>query len=124
MANQTQRVIVFHGTTPDLLPTIQQEGLRPGSYAADSRELAHEYAWQRARTSGADSCVVVELDVPDAAVEEVESWWWARGQLMVPAGCPPSCIVSVEESEHRPFSAGWWGEAAEGKQREGDGRPG
>ena len=101
-------MIVFHGTTPERLSTIRREGLRPGSYAADTRELAHEYAWQRARTSGADRCVVVELDVPDAAVEEVDSWWWARGQVRLPAGCPPSCIVQIDEPEHRPYSAAWW----------------
>lgn len=117
-------MIVFHGTTVDLLSEIQQEGLRPGSYAADSRELAQEYAWQKARTSGADSYVVVELDVPDAAVEEVESWWWARGQLMLPAGCPQSSIVSVVCSEHRPFSAEWWADAAGGKPGEADDLPG
>jgi len=47
---------------------------------------------------------VIELDVPDAAVEEAVSWWWARDQLRLPAGCPPSCIVSIDDSDPPPFS--------------------
>jgi hypothetical protein len=55
-------------------------------------------------TLGADGCVVIELDVPRAAVVEAESWWWARDQLQLPAGCPPSCIVSVDHSQPPQFS--------------------
>jgi hypothetical protein len=97
-------VIVFHGTTVDCLASIRREGLRPQSFVAPSRALAGEYAWHRAMTLGADACVVIELDVPSAAVVEVQSWWWARGQLQLPAGCPPSCIVSVDDSDPRLFS--------------------
>jgi len=96
-------VIVFHGTTGDCLASIRREGLRPGSFVAPSRALAGEYAWHRAMTLGADACVVIELDVPNAAVVEVQSWWWARGQLQLPVGCPPSCIVSVDDSDPRQF---------------------
>jgi hypothetical protein len=53
---------------------------------------------------GADSCVLYELDIPDAAVVEANSWWWARNQMQLPFGCPPSCIVSIDTSDPRPFS--------------------
>jgi hypothetical protein len=94
-------MIVFHGTTIDCLASIQAQGLRPGTFVAHRRTLAEEYAWHRAMTLGADGCVVLELDVPDAAVIDVQSWWWATGQLQLPAGCPPSCIVSVDDSDPR-----------------------
>jgi hypothetical protein len=99
-------VIVFHGTTVDCLSSIRREGLRPGSYVARSRELAGEYAWHRAITLGADVCVVIELDVPEAAVVEVQSWWWAQGQLQLPVGCPPASIVSVDDSDPRECRPG------------------
>jgi hypothetical protein len=90
-------LIVFHGTTIDCLDSIRSVGLRPHSFVARSRELAGEYAWHRAITLGADACVVLELDVPDAAVAEAQSWWWARDQLQLPFGCPASCIVSADD---------------------------
>ena len=97
-------MIIFHGTTVDCLASIRREGLRPRSFVARSRALAAEYAWHRAMTLGADACVVIELDVPSSAVVEVQSWWWARGQLQLPVGCPPSCIVSVDDSDPPQFS--------------------
>jgi hypothetical protein len=99
-------VIVFHGTTIDCLPGIRAEGLRPGSFVSRNRALASDYAWHRAITLGADVCVVIELDVPDAAVIEAQSWWWATDQLQMPAGCPPSCIESVDDSDPPPYSVG------------------
>ena len=99
-------MIVFHGTTADCVPGIQSDGLWPGSHVAPNRDLATEYAWMRGMELGADSCVVIELDVPDAAVIDVQSWWWAKGQMQLPAGCPPSCIVGIEESTERPNSVG------------------
>lgn len=98
-------MIVFHGTTVDCLAAIRGEGLRPGSFVAPSSALAGEYAWHRAITLGADACVVIELDVPDAAVAEAQSWWWTGDQLQLPVGCPPSCIVSVEDFDPRQTSA-------------------
>lgn len=46
-----------------------------------------------------------ELDVPDAAVVEVQSWWWAQGHLLLPFGCPPDGILSIENSALRPDTA-------------------
>lgn len=106
-------MIVYHGTTIESLESIQRDGLAPGTYVANSQELAADYAWHRALKLGADGTAILELDVPDPAVEEVDSWWWARGQLVLPAGCPPSCIVSVDDSNVRPFTEEWW-------DREGD----
>ena len=97
-------MIIFHGTTVDCLASIRREGLRARSFVARSRALAGEYAWHRAMTLGADACVVIELDVPSSAVVEVQSWWWARGQLQLPVGCPPSCILSIDDSDPRQFS--------------------
>jgi hypothetical protein len=54
-------------------------------------------------TLGADACVVIELDVPRSAIVVVPSWWWARDQLRLPAGCPASCIISIDDSDPRPF---------------------
>jgi hypothetical protein len=99
-------MIVYHGTTIDCLDGIQADGLRPGSYVSADRALASQYSWLRATTLGADSCVLIELDVPDAAVIEAESWWWARSQLQLPVGCPPSCILSVDHSDPEQFSVG------------------
>jgi len=97
-------MIIFHGTTVDCLAAIRRDGLRPRSFVARDRALAGEYAWHRAMTLGADACVVIELDVPDSAVVEVQSWWWAGGQLQLPVGCPASCIVSVDDSDPRQLS--------------------
>ena len=99
-------MIVFHGTTIDCLDSIRREGLRPGSFVSDTRALAGEYSWHRALTLGADGCAVIELDVPDAAVIEVQSWWWAQGQLQLPAGAPATCIVAIDDSEPPRFSPG------------------
>lgn len=97
-------MIVWHGTTIDCLPGIRAIGLRAGSFVAPNRRLASDYAWHRAMTLGADSCVIFELDVPDAAVEEVEGWWWTGTQLRMPYGCPASCIIAVDDSDPQPFS--------------------
>ena len=97
-------VIVFHGTTVDRMAAITREGLQPGSFVAPSRALAGEYAWHRAMTLGADACVVIELDVPDAAIAEAQSWWWTGDQLQLPVGCPPSCIVAVDDFDLRQAS--------------------
>ena len=97
-------MIVYHGTTIDCLEGIQRDGMRPGTYVSENRALARQYSWLRAMTLGADSCVLFELDVPDSAVSEAESWWWAQGQLQLPLGCDPSCILSVDHSDPQAFS--------------------
>ena len=94
---------MYHGTTAERLDAIRAEGLWPGSFVSRSRALASEYSRLRAMTLGADACAVIELDVPSAAVVEVQSWWWAPGQLRLPAGCPASCIVSVDDSDPPRF---------------------
>ena len=98
-------MIVFHGTTIENLEAIRRDGLWPGSFVAPNRALAQDYAYDRAIQLGADGCVVFELDVPDAAVERVQGWWWTGDQLVLPMGCPASCIVSVDDSDPRPFQA-------------------
>jgi len=96
-------VIVYHGTTLEHREGIEREGLHPGSYCARTSALASEYAHHRGLTRGSDGFVVFELDVPDAAVVEVQSWWWANGQLLLPYGCPPAGIVSViDDADLRP----------------------
>ena len=97
-------MIVYHGTTIDCFESIEREGLRPGTFVSEDRALARQYSFYRAITLGADSCVLFELDVPASAVIEAESWWWARSQLQLPFGCPPSCIVSIDHSDPEPFS--------------------
>lgn len=99
-------MLVYHGTTPDTVAGIRRKGLVPGSHVTPRRELAAEYAWMRGIELGADSCVVIELDVPDAAVIETQSWWWAQDQLQLAAGCPPSCIVAIDEFDERPKQVG------------------
>ncbi len=99
-------MIAFHGTTIDCLASIERDGLRPHSFVSRTRALAGQYAWLRAMTLGGDAAVVIELDLPDAAVVDAESWWWAGGQLTLPVGCPPSCIVSVDRSIPRQSSIG------------------
>jgi hypothetical protein len=96
-------MIVYHGTTVDCLEGIQSTGLYPGSFVAPNRELAQSYAYDRAIKLGLDKCVLLELDVPDAAVVKVQSWWWTGDQLMLPAGCPPTCILSIDDTDPRPF---------------------
>ena len=96
-------MIVYLGTTVDCRRGILDEGLRPGSYVAPKISLARDYAFDRAITIGADGCVVFELDVPDPMIVKVEAWWWTGEQLLLPLGCPPSCIVSVDDSDPRPF---------------------
>jgi len=97
-------MIAFHGTTIDCLASIERDGLWPNAFVSRSRALAGQYAWLRAMTLGADAAVVIELDVPRAAVVDAESWWWASEQLTLPVGCPPSCIVSVDRSIPRQSS--------------------
>jgi hypothetical protein len=97
-------MIVYHGTTIDCFESIEREGLRPGTFVSENRGLARQYSFHRAITLGADSCVLFELDVPASAVIEAESWWWARSQLQLPFGCPPSCIVSIDHSDPEPFT--------------------
>jgi hypothetical protein len=95
-------VIVFHGTTIEHKDSIERDGLLPNSYVARTRDLSVEYAKTRSLSRGSDGVVIFELDVPDAAVVEVQSWWWAQGQLLLPFGCPPEGIVSIEDLDLRP----------------------
>jgi RNA:NAD 2'-phosphotransferase (TPT1/KptA family) len=94
-------VIVFHGTTIEHRESIERDGLMPNTYVARSRDLSVEYARTRGMSRGSDGVVIFEFDVPDAAVVEVQSWWWAQDQLLLPFGCPPSGIVSVEVEDFR-----------------------
>ena len=89
-------MIVYHGTTLENKQGIERDGLRPGSYAARTRELATEYAHVRGKERGSDGYVIYEVDVPDAAVVEVQSWWWAEGQLLLPFGAPPSGMTLID----------------------------
>ena len=89
-------MLVYHGTTVENKEGIERDGLRPGSYAARTRELAQEYAHTRGLSRGSDGYVVYEVDVPDEAVVEVQSWWWANGQLFLPFGAPPSGLKLIE----------------------------
>ena len=89
-------MIVYHGTTAEHKDSILSEGLRPNSYVAATRELATDYAHHRGLSRGSDGYVIFEVDVPDAAVVEVQSWWWANGQLLLPFGAPPSGITIIE----------------------------
>ena len=110
-------MIVWHGTTDDCLEGIKREGLRPGTYVAPNKALAQDYAFDRAITIGADGCVVFELDVPDASVVQVEAWWWTGDQLILPLGCEPECILSIDDSDPRPFQAGETGSPPAGSER-------
>ena len=67
-ARMRAQMIVYHGTTVDCLEGIKALGLHPGTYVAPNIALARDYAYDRAITIGADSCVVFTLDVPDATV--------------------------------------------------------
>jgi len=102
-------MIVYHGTTAEHKDSILSEGLRPNSYVAATRELATDYAHHRGLSRGSDGYVIFEVDVPDAAVVEVQSWWWANGQLLLPFGAPPSGIRILEadlpEGENAPPAA-------------------
>jgi hypothetical protein len=94
-------MIVWHGTTIENKEAIEREGLRPGSYASRTRELASDYAKVRSMERGSDGYALFEVDVPDAAVVEVQSWWWAAGQLLLPYGAPPSGLSLVELDDLR-----------------------
>ena len=94
-------MIVYHGTTIENKAAIEREGLRPNSYVASTLALAREWARVRGLSRGSDGFVVFEVDVPDAAVVEVQSWWWAEGQLLLPFGAPPSGIVAIDDDDFR-----------------------
>ena len=94
-------MIVYHGTTIENKESIEREGLLPNSYVAATRDLAVEYAHHRGLTRGSDGYIIFEVDVPDAAVVEVQSWWWANGQLLLPYGCEPENIVVVYDEDLR-----------------------
>ena len=89
-------MIVYHATTAEHQEGILSEGLRPNSYVARTRELATDHAHHRGLSRGSDGYVIFEVDVPDAAVVEIESWWWANGQLLLPFGAPPTGITLIE----------------------------
>ncbi len=94
-------MIVWHGSTIENKEAIEREGLRPGSYAARTRELASNYAQVRSMERGSDGYCLFEVDVPDAAIVEVQSWWWASGQLLLPFGAPPEGLTLVELEDLR-----------------------
>jgi hypothetical protein len=94
-------MIVFHGTTIENKESIEREGLRPNSYVARTYELAATWANTRGMSRGSDGFVVFEVDVPDAAVVEVQSWWWAEGQMLLPFGAPASDVTVVEADDLR-----------------------
>jgi hypothetical protein len=97
-------MIVWHGSTIENKEAIEREGLRPNTYAAATRELASNYAQVRAMERGSDGYALWEVDVPDSAVVEVQSWWWASGQLLLPFGAPPSALTLVELEDLREAS--------------------
>jgi hypothetical protein len=99
--DEVKRMIVWHGTTIENKEAIQREGLRPNTYVARTRDLASEYARTRGHERGSDGYVLFEVDVPDAAVVEVQSWWWANGQLLLPFGAPPEGLRLVEIDDMR-----------------------
>jgi RNA:NAD 2'-phosphotransferase (TPT1/KptA family) len=94
-------VIVYHGTTIEHKDSIQREGLRPNSYVASTLELAREWARTRGMERGSDGFVIFEVDVPDAAVVQSQSWWWAEGQLLLPFGAPASDVVVIDDADMR-----------------------
>ncbi|MGI8729432.1 MAG: hypothetical protein ACR2LK_05495 [Solirubrobacteraceae bacterium] len=98
-------MIVYHGTTIEHKQSIENQGLLANSYVAATRDLAVEYARTRGLARGSDGFVIFELDVPDAAVVEVQSWWWAPGQLLLPWGCPTDGILSIDDVDLRPDGA-------------------
>ncbi|CAN5223499.1 hypothetical protein BH20ACT16_BH20ACT16_15650 [soil metagenome] len=106
MRQNAGKMIVYHGTTVDCLEGIKALGLHPGTYVAPNIALARDYAYDRAITLGADSCVVFTLDVPDATVHRVEAWWWTGEQLLLPLGCTPECIIEIDDSDPRAYQAG------------------
>jgi len=94
-------VIVYHGTTIENKDSILREGLRPNSYVASTLDLAVEWARTRGLSRGSDGFVIFEVDVPDAAVVESKSWWWAEGQMLLPFGAPPEGLVVIEAEDYR-----------------------
>ena len=94
-------MIVWHGTTIENKESIERDGLRANSYVARTRELAVEWARTRALSRGSDGVVIFELDVPDPSVVDVQSWWWAEGQMLLPFGCEASGILSVDDLDLR-----------------------
>ncbi len=75
--------------------------MRPNSYVAATRDLAETWANTRAKERGADGFVIFEVDVPDAAVVESQSWWWAEGQLLLPFGAPPEGVRVLDADDLR-----------------------
>lgn len=94
-------MIVYHGTTIEYQESILREGLRPNSYVARTLDLAVNYAHTRGLARGSDGFVIFEVDVPDAAVVEVRSWWWAAGQLLLPFGAPPEGLTVLDAEDLR-----------------------
>ncbi len=45
--------------------------------------------------------MIFEVDVPDAAVVESQSWWWAEGQLLLPFGAPPEGVRVLDADDLR-----------------------
>jgi RNA:NAD 2'-phosphotransferase (TPT1/KptA family) len=94
-------VIVYHGTTIENKDAILREGLRMNSYVATTLELAVEWARTRGLSRGSDGFVIFEVDVPDAAVVESKSWWWAEGQMLLPFGAPPEGLAVIDAADYR-----------------------
>ena len=94
-------MIVYHGTTIENKESILREGLRANSYVARTLDLAVEYAHTRGLSRGSDGFVIFEIDVPDAAVVEVQSWWWANGQMLLPFGCSPGDMTILVDHDLR-----------------------
>lgn len=94
-------MIVYHGTTIENKESIEREGLRQNSYVASTLALAREWARVRGLSRGSDGFVIFKVDVPDAAVVQVQSWWWAEGQLLLPFGAPASDVVAIDDDDLR-----------------------
>jgi RNA:NAD 2'-phosphotransferase (TPT1/KptA family) len=94
-------MLVYHGTTIENKESIEREGLRPNSYVARTYELAAEWATTRGLSRGSDGFVIFEVDVPDAAVVESQSWWWAEGQMLLPFGAPASDLKVIDADDLR-----------------------
>jgi len=77
-------VIVYHGTTIEHKEPLERE----------------QWARTRGFERGSDGYVIFEIDVPDAAVVESKSWWWAEGQMLLPFGAPAEGLVALAHEDY------------------------
>lgn len=109
MAKQRKTIRAFHGTDYDNISSILRKGLVSnfeGAYLTDSKESAARWIGFRLRADGKTRMAIIEVEVPEASLEEgtdhspmMVQLFGVGKSLLSPENIPPTAIRNVYECQ-------------------------